>query len=106
MKFTDHINNKQYNIEEVNAKAISVAIKGKLLELGIDHTKYNSEIVEESNYNYGQQKDSIENPPHEIYQYQNFFLLKDGDGYLLLDGFRRLLWYNPPNMDILVRVYD
>ena len=42
----------------------------------------------------------------EIYEYQNFFLLKKHDGEMvLLDGFRRLIWYNAPNMVVNVRVY-
>ena len=43
----------------------------------------------------------------ELYEYQPFFLYKDNDGvFKLLDGFRRLLWYDvPENIDIKVRVY-
>ena len=46
-------------------------------------------------------------PPIEIYEYQPFFLLRRKDGtYSLLDGFRRLLWYNTPNHNINIRVYE
>lgn len=52
--------------------------------------------------------DNISDLHPEIYEYQNFFLLKRNDGsYLLLDGFRRLLLYNGlPNIDVNVRVYN
>jgi hypothetical protein len=74
--------------------------------LGIDHNRYNSDSLPETDYGYKNHKASIENPPKEIYEYQNFFILKDNEKYFLLDGFRRLLWYNAPDMDILVRIYD
>jgi hypothetical protein len=44
--------------------------------------------------------------PIEPYIYQNFFLLRNGDEYLLLDGFRRLLQENVPNVDVVVNIYD
>ena len=50
--------------------------------------------------------DLVETPPVEIYEYQSFFMLERADGELtLLDGFRRLLWYNSPDHQVQVRVY-
>jgi hypothetical protein len=42
----------------------------------------------------------------EIYEYQNFFLIKKDNEYILLDGFRRLLVFDVPNININVRIYD
>lgn len=45
-------------------------------------------------------------PPLEIYEYQSFFMLERKNGELtLLDGFRRLIWYNTPDHMVQVRVY-
>lgn len=50
--------------------------------------------------------DVAKNPPAEIYEYQNFFLLERKDGKkVLLDGFRRLLWYDAPKTPVFVRTY-
>lgn len=86
-----------------NTKADAISLKNYLIEdltnKGIDYKKF-------SKSNTGSVS-IIQNPPKEIYEYQNFFLLKRKDGsYTLLDGFRRLLWYNTPKCFINVRVYN
>lgn len=96
----DQINNTTYEICSVNAQTLSKYLKEGLQKKDLDYNSFNSAF---NSYN----KDtSIDNPPLEIYQYLNFFLLELENGeYVVLDGFRRLLWYNPPNIDIMVRVY-
>jgi hypothetical protein len=82
----DALGLRQYLIDTLNEK-------------GVDYKKFNKSGRTEPSV--------IENPPKEIYEYQLFFLLKRKDGtYSLLDGFRRLLWYNTPKCFINVRVYD
>lgn len=84
-----------------SAKALSDTLKKVLKDRHIDYKVFNS--YDENSYN----KDkSISNPPHEIYEYQNFFILEKANGeFILLDGFRRLLWYNAPDAPILVKFY-
>lgn len=90
----DNVLNCDYQIFIDNAQNISNTLKQNLIKLNVNFEDYNSS------------KGTCDNLPEEVYQYQNFFLLKDGDKYLLLDGFRRLLWNTPPDIDILIRVYD
>lgn len=84
-----------------SAKQLSTELKTVLSKLKIDYNKFNSSLD-----NNRDEQDVITNPPIEIYEYQNFFILnkKNGDT-VVLDGFRRLLWYNSPSTPILVRIY-
>lgn len=68
---------------------------------------YKSMKIDFKNFNTSYDGSDVEkNPPIEIYEYQNFFLLEKSDGKIvLLDGFRRLLWYDAPETPILVRTY-
>jgi hypothetical protein len=80
-----------------SAKELSNKLKDTYRALGIETSQFNSG---------GDYEGLAENPPREIYEYQNFFLLEKTDGnIILLDGFRRLLWYNAPDSPITVRTY-
>jgi len=80
-----------------SAKELSSKLKDTYRALGIETSQFNSG---------GDYEGLAENPPKEIYEYQNFFLLEKTDGnIILLDGFRRLLWYNAPDSPITVRTY-
>ncbi len=96
---TDTILGVTYSLDIVkSAKDLSDELKNVLKKNGVDYTKYNSN-------NNDVNKCDV-NPPNEIYEYQNFFVLQRKNGDLvLLDGFRRLLWYNAPTTPILVRTY-
>ena len=93
----DSINQCKYRIETFNALELSNILKSNYKDLGIDYTQY---IVEK----YRSSKPTV--TPKEIYEYQNFFLLEKDGKYVLLDGFRRLLWYDVPNIDVQVRIYN
>lgn len=100
---TDSILGVPYELVMVeSAKDLSDNLKKTLTKKGIDYAKYNS--YTESTFS---DKDkSIQIPPQEIYEYQNFFVLENAKGdFILLDGFRRLLWYNAPATPILIKIY-
>lgn len=100
----DNVIKVEYKTVVVDAIKLKEYLINDLTEKGIDYKKFNSWNLKEDYFN---KSDSIKNPPLEIYEYQLFFLLKRKDGsYCLLDGFRRLLWYDTPNASINVRVYD
>lgn len=86
--------NAAYTQTTINAKVLSDALKQNLINKGIN---YNDYVIS------GWRKEVIDT---EVYEYQNFFILNTGTDYLLLDGFRRLLWSEPPNHSINVRIYD
>lgn len=92
-KGIDQIYNKEYLLVKINAIELSDYLKNNITDINdyIINNKFN--IVNFSNLN-------------EIYEYQNFFLLKKSDEYILLDGFRRLLVFTVPNIDINVRIYN
>lgn len=106
--FKDTLVDANYELVKVNAKDLSAYLRNSYTsdDINIDdynadknYTGYSSEKEENNKLEY--------NPPIEIYEYQNFFLLqKELGDYILLDGFRRLLWYEAPDHDILVRVYQ
>lgn len=98
----DNLLGVNYRLELVeSATELSDLLKSVLKKNSIDYDKYNSYNQDSIN------KDTaIANPPKEIYEYQNFFVLERANGdIVLLDGFRRLLWYTPPSTPILVRFY-
>lgn len=107
--FNDPIINYPYDLIEVNAKELSDYIKARLKKKGINYNEFNPDFDIEKRASWGMEdiKETIVNPPREIYEYLNFVLYYDNDSqeYYLLDGFRRLLWYNTPNIPIRVRVY-
>ena len=107
-KIKDGILGVEYDLVLSNAKSISKELKENFKSMGIDYKNFNSENSEEETYSWRKKSvDSVQSPPSEIYEYQNFFLLRKEDGkHILLDGFRRLLWYNCPDKEILIRVYD
>lgn len=96
----DNILHVNYELEIWNAIELSEMLKDIL------KNKYNINDLNEFSNETSQ--DNISESHPEIYEYQNFFLLKRVDGtYLLLDGFRRLLLYSGlPDIDVNVRVYD
>lgn len=96
--FKDSVINADYSLQLMDsAQALSKQLKETYKSMKIDFSKFNTD-------NDG--GDVAKNPPAEIYEYQNFFLLEKNDGtVVLLDGFRRLLWYNSPDTPILVRTY-
>jgi hypothetical protein len=86
-----------YTAGTANAKELKEYLLDNLKKQGINPDDFNR----------GGGDDIVDNPPIEIYEYQSFFLMRKENGDLiLLDGFRRLLWYNSPNHRINVRVYD
>ena len=90
------------------ASIVSEQLKSTLKELNIDEKAFNSEAESIKSSWLGNDEESIASPPAEIYEYQNFFLMeRKSDGKtILLDGFRRLLWYNvPQGVAINYRVY-
>lgn len=100
-----------YVVETMNAKELSSILKKNLKSKGIDYTFYNSQksLDEKDSYSYYNKshKKVSKNPPIEIYEYQQFFLMRmEDDSLVLLDGFRRLLWYAAPDYPINVRIYD
>lgn len=95
----DDVLDVMYDNVKVEALSLRKYLINDLTKRGIDYKKFSKGS--------GGSAHSVENPPKEIYEYQNFFLLKRKDGtYTLLDGFRRLLWYNTPKCFINVRIYD
>ena len=91
----DNIIGCDYRTERMNASELAGILLSTLKRDGIDPAQFNSD-----------KRERVEKPPVEIYEYQNFFLLERKDGELvLLDGFRRLLWYNAPSVPITVRIY-
>jgi len=82
---------------EPSALKLSKDLKKAYKDIGINPDEFNTS-TDGANVS--------DNPPAEIYEYQNFFLLERNDGkVILLDGFRRLLWYNAPNAPVLARKY-
>lgn len=99
----DSILNKNYQLFLEDAKTLSENLKSILSKMDINPDDFNSSLKNENIFN---KDNSVENPPVEIYEYQNFFILElDNKDVVLLDGFRRLLWYNTPNIDVMVRKY-
>ncbi len=99
---TDNLLGVNYSLNLVeSAKELSDELKAVLKKNKVDYTKYNSHKDDAFD------KDNTDkNPPKEIYEYQNFFVLQRTNGdFVLLDGFRRLLWYNAPVTPITVRFY-
>jgi len=104
MRFHDALSGKYYELKQYNAQSLSKSLKSVLVGMGIDYNKYNTDII----YDRGKRdedKNIEKKPPAEIYEYQNLFLLEKDGQHLILDGFRRLLWYNAPDMNVNVRVY-
>lgn len=96
--YKDSVIGAEYTLEILDsASNLSDSLKKTYKSMKIDFTSFNTSSD-------GSEVEN--NPPAEIYEYQNFFLLEREDGkVVLLDGFRRLLWYNAPNAPILVRTY-
>ena len=105
--FKDNILGVNYSLNTANASELSQELKGNLTKLGINFEKYNSDLANGDRWDKAEMKKSAANPPKEIYEYQNFFLLERTDGKtVLVDGFRRLLWYKAPDMPVLYRLYS
>ena len=107
----DEVIGANYDLALFNAKELSAHLKSSLKKSGIDYNQFNSEhdYHQKREELYGEELEEAQlrkSPPREIYEYQNFFLLEKENGELvLLDGFRRLLWYNSPDENIFVRIY-
>lgn len=94
--------NAPYVTAVANAKYLRTYLLEELSKKGIDPETFNRGIK----YNYSKEKIIPKTPDTEIYEYQPFFLMERLDGsYTLLDGFRRLLWYDAPFWIIDIRVY-
>lgn len=102
--FTDNLLSVPYELLLVDSAAdLSGELKSVLAQKDIDPADYNSHKPDSFS---GKSEVESDNPPAEIYEYQNFFVLENHEGELiLLDGFRRLLWYTPPTTPIFVRLY-
>lgn len=100
----DHVLGVNYRLVEYpSAKTLAKLLKDTYEKKGIDIERFNSKNwVIDYQKKYYPKVDNI----NEVYEYQNFFLLHEGADFLLLDGFRRLLWYDAPDIPIQVRVYD
>jgi hypothetical protein len=107
-KFKDNLVDAEYELVSVNAQDLSGYLRNFYLSEDINIDDYNEAKNQKNHFSDKKEQEITEvNPPIEIYEYQNFFLLQKKLGeYILLDGFRRLLWYNAPDHDILVRVYQ
>jgi hypothetical protein len=98
----DALINVTYSLMSVNSKALAKTLKDNLSSKSIDYNEFNDDYLE----GYSEKKPKVINLPAEVYEYQNFFLLeKDNGELILLDGFRRLLWNETVDHEILVRVY-
>ena len=102
-KMKDNFLGVDYTVATTSAKELSSYLKENIKNRNLDIESFNRTKYSE----YDKEKEVEKNPPIELYEYQPFFLLKKDDGeYLLLDGFRRLLWYNSPDHQINIRIYD
>ncbi len=100
--YQDNLIGIKYNLVQVNAAELSNYLKSSMMANGIDFKSFNS-----IKYCSETESQTESHPPLEIYEYQNFFLLRRKNNKLvLMDGFRRLLWYTAPNISINVRIYD
>lgn len=95
--FTLNIN---YDLLMFNSLELSDYLIKNLDDKGLDYKKFNSQLLDYAN----REVEIV--LTDDIYEYQNFFLLEKENGvYILLDGFRRLLWNKKHNNNIYVRVY-
>lgn len=103
----DELIGAAYTLATFSAKELSAYLKKLYSSKGIDYNKFNSDIVDKDHWRYEEGEGKVvKNPPIEIYEYQNFFLMENASGeHILLDGFRRLLWYSAPDVKIYVRIY-
>lgn len=81
----------KYNLTLINSLELSEYLKNLYESKGIDISDFSNRVG-------GMVIDQ--------YIYQDFFLLKDGEEYFLLDGFRRLLQEEVIDTDITVKIYD
>lgn len=96
-KHKDSLIGVNYELSIMDADQLAKELKATYKALNIKFNDFNTS---------DDGGDVAKNPPAEIYEYQNFFLLERKDGKkVLLDGFRRLLWYDAPNTPIFVRTY-
>lgn len=97
----DTLINVNYSLMSVNSKELSKTLKDNLSSKSINYNDFNNDYI-----NKFRDTPNIIDLPIEVYEYQNFFLLEKENGELiLLDGFRRLLWNETVDHEILVRVY-
>jgi len=105
--YYDEYLKSRYQVARINAQDVKKYLSHNLKCKKINYNTFNISDIESSKYSWAKKDDVNDNPPKEIYEYQNFFLLKREDGeYILLDGFRRLLWYNAPDTIINIRIYE
>lgn len=100
MKLIDNIIQVPYTLITFSAAQLSTMLKVTLIE------KYG--IFDFKSFSRESSEDNVKDRFPEIYEYQNFFIMRRNDeSFLLLDGFRRLLLYKDlPTFDITVRVYE
>lgn len=97
----DTLLNVEYSLNRVNSKELANTLKNILKAKGVDYNAFNKDYI-----GGWENKPQVIALPVDVYEYQNFFLLEKENGeYILLDGFRRLLWNETVNHDILVRIY-
>jgi len=96
----DVLINAEYSIKQINSLELSNKLKSYLSFKNIDFKLFNRNL-----YGYRNEEKEM-NIPVEAYEYQNFVVLETENGdYILLDGFRRLLWNTTVAYNINVRVY-
>jgi hypothetical protein len=92
-----------------SAKELSEKLRADYKKNGVDYNIFNSDLDNTTRYRSDEDevKITVKTPPQEIYEYQNFFLMDKGnDQYVLLDGFRRLIYYNAPDVPVYARIYN
>jgi len=93
-------------VEIADAKRLSDELKRTLDKREINYSKFNSALDKNNYFREDRDAKTETNPPREIYEYQPFCFLEDEkEDLYLMDGFRRLLWYNTPDIAICARVY-
>ena len=104
--FKDELINCDYDLHLIDAKDLSDNLKAYYKSKDIDYNAFNSDLKEAYSHDLKEMEEFSKNPHKEIYEYQNFFLMEnDNHDYILLDGFRRLLWYDAPSTPVFVRIY-
>ena len=92
----DGLNGKPYDVYRFNALELSIHLRNRYQKIGKNYNDYN-----------GSKSESVDGSVNkEIYEYINFALFRKDGEFILLDGFRRLLLSDAPDMDISVRVYN
>jgi hypothetical protein len=95
----DTLLNVEFSLERINSRELAEDLISFYNKQKIDFKSFNANL-----YGYREEEKEMDIPV-DAYEYQNFVVLEDNGNYILLDGFRRLLWNKTVDHDILVRVY-